>query len=90
MLTHDWKKAIAHWEQCSTNDPIVGMARLRCLAELGLHKAIKRTMRTGTWFNNLPDAHKEFAHALLSFSQGNWIEATKSLSKAIPFTINLR
>ncbi|MGT2176956.1 hypothetical protein SPM73_26470, partial [Enterobacter hormaechei subsp. xiangfangensis] len=85
MLTHDWKKAIAHWEQCSTNDPIVGMARLRCLAELGLHKAIKRTMRTGTWFNNLPDAHKEFAHALLSFSQGNWIEATKSLSKAIPF-----
>ncbi|MGX5835351.1 CDP-glycerol glycerophosphotransferase family protein [Aeromonas piscicola] len=85
MLTHDWKKAIAHWEQCSPEDPIVGMARLRCLAELGLHKAIKRTMRDDKWFIAIPESHKDFANALLWFSQGNWIEANNSLSKAIPF-----
>ncbi|MBL0524405.1 CDP-glycerol glycerophosphotransferase family protein [Aeromonas dhakensis] len=85
MLKHDWKKAIAHWEQCSSEDPIVGMARLRCLAELGLHKAIKRTMRDDSWFTGIPESHKDFATALLWFSQSNWIEANKCLSKAIPF-----
>ncbi|MEH8263434.1 CDP-glycerol glycerophosphotransferase family protein [Aeromonas allosaccharophila] len=84
MATHYWQDAITHWEQCTSHDSTSGMARLRCLSELGRHKAIKRTLLDASWVKKLKKSEMKFAHALYDIALGNWSAASEKLVKAIP------
>ncbi|WP_429087904.1 CDP-glycerol glycerophosphotransferase family protein [Aeromonas allosaccharophila] len=79
MNFHNWEQAICYWEQLDNHDPDIGMARLRCLAELGRSKAIKRTLINSSWVRELPDNQKKFAESLFEYSKDNLSEATSLL-----------
>lgn len=76
MSLHNWEAALSSWEQVNQHDSITGMARIRCLAELKRHKAIKRTLLDLKWINLLTPSQINFANALYEHSVGN-------ISKAI-------
>lgn len=84
MATHHWQDAISHWEQCTSHDSTSGMARLRCLSELGRHKAIKRTLLDASWVEKLSRSEENFAYALYDIALRNWSAASEKLVKAIP------
>ncbi|WP_265461303.1 CDP-glycerol glycerophosphotransferase family protein [Aeromonas salmonicida] len=84
MATHHWQDAISHWEQCTSHDSTSGMARLRCLSELGRHKAIKRTILDAAWVKALTKSEEKFAYALYDIALNDWSSASSNLIKAIP------
>ncbi|MEF7988157.1 CDP-glycerol glycerophosphotransferase family protein [Escherichia coli] len=79
MSLHYWQQAISYWEQLNVHTIEAGMARLRCLAELGRSKAIKRTIIDANWMHELPKDQFKFAEALLEYSRNNFTEATNLL-----------
>ncbi|PJG58403.1 CDP-glycerol glycerophosphotransferase family protein [Aeromonas cavernicola] len=84
MASHDWQLAITHWDCLKLHDGISGMARIRCLAELGRSKAIKRVLIDASWLSDLSTAQKNFAHALYHVATRDWDSAIHLLQMAIP------
>ncbi|WP_429152643.1 CDP-glycerol glycerophosphotransferase family protein [Aeromonas veronii] len=85
MCNHKWQSAISYWDRIQSHNSETGMARLRCLAELKHHKAIKRTLIDAEWVKQLPNAQKTFAEALYQYAKGMLIEAISSLQAAVLF-----
>ncbi|MGL6605763.1 CDP-glycerol glycerophosphotransferase family protein [Aeromonas hydrophila] len=85
MYNHNWQSAISYWDRIQTHNSETGMARLRCLAELKHHKAIKRTLIDAEWVKTLPNAQKTFAEALYQYAKGMLIETISSLQAAVLF-----
>jgi glycosyltransferase involved in cell wall biosynthesis/CDP-glycerol glycerophosphotransferase (TagB/SpsB family) len=83
MSRHEWQAALAHLEQCAPHDYASGMSRLKCLSELGLYKAIKRTLSSGAWHIGLSDVQMKLAYSLGHIAKQNWIEATAIIYEII-------
>lgn len=83
ILLHNWQKAISHLEQIKKHDNEVGMARLRCLAELHRPKAIRRTLNDENWIKELPPSQRTFAYSLYDYSNGNIKDAVNKLNNAV-------
>ncbi len=84
MAKENWQEAISFWEKCLPYDNISGMARLRCLAELNRHKAIKRSLQDISWLSSLSDAERLLAESFYYISRKKWEDAINLLSLAIP------
>lgn len=84
MASHNWQQAITYWDCMKSYDSISGMARIRCLVELGRPKAIKRILIDSSWLSKLSNAQKNFAHALYHVANSDWSSAIHLLQTAIP------
>lgn len=85
MYQHDWQSAISYWERLSHHDGETGMARLRCLAELKYHKAIKRTLLDASWVSELPESQRRFSDALYLYAKGMLLDSISELQSALLF-----
>lgn len=83
MAKHCWLDALSFWDSMECYDNISGMARLRCLAELGSHKAVRRTILDAEWVRTISKNQFSFAEALYYIAKSDWHSASKILETSL-------
>lgn len=83
MARYSWLDALSMWDSFDDYDNVSGMARLRCLSELGRHKAIRRSLLDSEWIRTIPKHQFSFAEALYYIARSDWNAASRALEASL-------